>query len=202
MPLPELILSEGIIAFKATQRWDSSSGDMPDLHSTFSQLKQSQGSLMPTSPSQTGQMPARREPHSPIATKMVPHRDPRSSRFSAWKAAVLTIAVIAVVGVVVWLHLAAAMLTSAATLIHLHQGIHSVHAQSESSSLMHEHEGLQKRNIVHVNVPVALFDDAAALAVDSQKRRTAAGKAEKEEAREKGVNLEWQRHHHLDGSVY
>ena len=43
-----------------------------------------------------------------------------------------TVAVIAVLGVVVWLHLAAAMLTSAATLIHLHQGIHTVHAQSES----------------------------------------------------------------------
>jgi len=202
VPLPELFLSEGITSFEAIQRWESGSEDMPDLHSTFSQLKQSQGSLMPTSPSQTGQMPARHEPHSPIATKVVSHRDPRSSRFSAWKAAVLTVAVIAVVGVVVWLHLAAAMLTSAATLIHLHQGIHAVHAQSESSSLMREEEGLQKRNIVHVNVPVTLFDEAAALAVDSQKRREAAGKAEKEEAREKGVNLEWQRHHHLDGSVY
>ena len=153
---------------------------------------------MPITPSQTGQMPARHEPHSPIATKIVSHRDPRSSRCSAWKAAVLTVAVIAVLGVVVWLHLAAAMLTSAATLIHLHQGIHTVHAQSESSSLMHEEEGLQKRNIV----PVTLFDKAAAFAMDSQKRREAAGKAEKEEAREKGVNLEWQRHHHLDGSVY
>jgi len=178
---------------------------MPDLHSTFSQLKQSQGSLMPTSPSQIGQRTAtsaRREPNSPIATKHVSHRDPRSSRFSAWKAAVLTIAVIAVVGVVVWLHLAAAMLTSAATLIHLHQGIHTAQAQSESNSLMHEEEGLQNRNIVHHNVPVTLFDDTAALAMESQKRRVAAGKAEKEEAREKGVNLEWQRHHHLDGSVY
>ncbi|DBB06218.1 TPA: hypothetical protein ACH3X3_009764 [Trebouxia sp. C0006] len=175
---------------------------MPDLHSTFSQLKQSQGSLLPISPSQTGQIPARREPQSPIATKVMSHRDPRSSRCSAWKAAVLTVAVIAVLGVVVWLHLAAAMLTSAATLIHLHQGIHTVHAQSESSSLMHEEEGLQKRNIVHVNVPVTLFDEAAALAMDFQKRREAAGKAEKEEAREKGVNVEWQRHHHLDGSVY
>lgn len=117
----------------------------------------------------------------------------------------LTVAGIAVVGVVVWLHLATAMLTSTATLIHLHQGIHTVHAQSESSSLMHEEEGSQKRSVVHVNVPITLFDDsskAAALAVDSPKRREAAGKAEKEEAREKGVNLEWQRHHHLDGSVY
>jgi len=177
---------------------------MPDLHSTFSQLKQSQGSQMPISPSQTGQMPARHELHSPIniATKLVSHRDPRSSRFSAWKAAVLTVAVIAVVGVVVWLHLAAVMLTSAATLIHLHQGIHTAHAQSESSSLMHEEEDSQKRNIVHVNVPVTFIDEAAALAVDSQKRREVAGKAEKEEAREKGVNLEWQRHHHLDASVY
>ncbi|DBA68370.1 TPA: hypothetical protein ACH3X2_013676 [Trebouxia sp. C0005] len=146
-------------------------------------------------------MPARREPHSPIATQNVSHRDTRSSRFRAWKAAVLIVAVFAVVGVVVWLHLAAAMLTSAATLIRLHQGIHTVHVQSESSSLMHEEEGLQQKNIVHVNVPVTLFDDAAALAMDSQKRRTAAGKAEKEEARVKGVNLEWQRHHHLDGSV-
>ncbi|KAA6423320.1 MAG: hypothetical protein FRX49_06772 [Trebouxia sp. A1-2] len=67
---------------------------------------------------------------------------------------------------------------------------------------MHEEEGLQQKNIVHVNVPVTLFDDAAALAMDSQKRRTAAGKAEKEEARVKGVNLEWQRHHHLDGKLW
>ncbi len=80
--------------------------------------------------------------------------------------------------------------------------IHTAQAQSESNSLMHEEEGLQNRNIVHHNVPVTLFDDTAALAMESQKRRVAAGKAEKEEAKEKGVNLEWQRHHHLDGSVY
>lgn len=140
---------------------------------------------MPTSPSQTGQMPARHEPNSPIAIRHVSHRDPKSSRFSAWKAAVLTVAAVAFVGVVVWLHLATAMLTSTATLIHLHRGIHTVHGQSESSSLMREGEGLQKRNIVHVNVPVTLFDEAAALAVDSQQRCEAAGKAEKEEAREK-----------------
>ena len=47
-----------------------------------------------------------------------------------------------------------------------------------------------------------LFDDNAKLAIDAQALHDKAAKAEKEQAKGSGVNLEWQRYHHLDGSVY
>lgn len=66
-------------------------------------------------------------------------------------------------------------------------------------------EVLQNSSLhVHGSTPAAvlLFDDRAKLAIEAQKRREATARAQKEQARLKGVSLEWQRHHHLDGSVY
>ena len=50
--------------------------------------------------------------------------------------------------------------------------------------------------------PVILFDDNAKLAIDAQRRRNEVAQAEKRQAAMKHVNLEWQRHHHLNGSVF
>lgn len=50
---------------------------------------------------------------------------------------------------------------------------------------------------------VMLFDDNARLAQDAQRRRDEVARAEKAQAEAQGdINLEWQRHHHLEGSVY
>ncbi|KAL3146295.1 hypothetical protein ABBQ32_002995 [Trebouxia sp. C0010 RCD-2024] len=48
-----------------------------------------------------------------------------------------------------------------------------------------------------------LFDDNAKLAIDAQQHRDEVAQAEKAQAEAQGgVNLEWQRHHQLVGSVY
>ena len=49
---------------------------------------------------------------------------------------------------------------------------------------------------------VMLFDDNAKLAIDAQRRRDEIAHAEKKQAAERHVNLEWQRHHHTDAGVY
>lgn len=50
---------------------------------------------------------------------------------------------------------------------------------------------------------VMLFDDNAKLAIDAQRHRDEVAQAEKAQAEAHGgVNLEWQRHHYIVGSVY
>lgn len=92
------------------------------------------------------------------------------------------------------------MLPSAA--LHI-DGIYTVHKQSSDdgsdSASVH---GLQKNVSAVKSVPTMLFDDNSKLAIEAQRHRDTVGKAEKEEATKTGMNLEWQRHHHLDGSVY
>ena len=174
-------------------------------HSTGSPFAANKGSLLPRSPSHIGQTPAAAARpeigHDPTASRHAPQRGTRSTRLNAWQAFALTIlALAAAVGVVLWFHLATTMLSSAALRI---DGIYTVHRQSSDDgsdgASMHN---LQKNVSAIKSVPTMLFDDNAKLAIEAQRRRDTVGKAEKEEATKTGVNLEWQRHHHLDGSVY
>lgn len=114
---------------------------------------------------------------------------------SSWQKIVLVIAGFAAVVLVVWFQLVTAM-ESAVRLKHI----------SNSLPLQHLAD-LQSNDTAHMvsanrSSPVMLFDDSAKLAIDAQALWDKAAKAEKEKAKGSGVSLEWQRHHHLDGSVY
>ena len=169
-------------------------------HSTANPFAPNKGSLLPRSPSHTGQTPAVARPETGHGLRHALQTGTSSSRLNAWQAFALTIlALVATVGVVLWFHLATTMLSSAA--LHV-EGIYTVHKQSsdDGSDSAGVH-GLQNESAIK-SVPAMLFDDNAKLAIEAQRHRDASAKAEKEEATKKGVNLEWQRHHHLDGSVY
>ena len=140
---------------------------------------------------------------SPVSSRSAFNRVPRRSRFTTWQVLTLTVAVTAAIGLVAWFHHAAALIPSAASLIHLPEHFHHARLDTlanltDTRILLHNNSQLPADDIS----PVLLFDDSAKLAMEAQQRQRAASKAEREQAREKGINYEWQQHSHLVGSVY
>ena len=95
---------------------------------------------------------------------------------------------------IVWSHVVSG---SAFRLLHLPDRL-----QVESRAYQDKAVATSTANVVVINSPMKLFDDTAKLAMDAQRRRDEVAQSEKKQAAEKHVNLEWQRHHKLDGSVF
>ena len=117
----------------------------------------------------------------------------------SWQKAALIVACCAGVGLIIWSHVASATAGSAFQLLHLPDRLH---AQTQA-----DQDRAVAADTVHVAFaerqgPVMLFDDNAKLAIDAQRRRDKVAQAEKEQAKVKHENLEWERHHCLDDSVY
>lgn len=183
---------------------------MSTPHVTGSHHKQSTRLLSPRSPSNgvpslltAVQHDTAAAARSPVSSRSAFNRVPRRSRFTTWQVLTLTVAVTAAIGLVAWFHHAAALIPSATNLIHLPEHFHHARLDTlanltDTRILLHNNSQLPADDIS----PVLLFDDSAKLAMEAQQRQRAASKAKKEQAREKGINYEWQRHSHLVGSVY
>ena len=103
----------------------------------------------------------------------------------------------AAVGMIVWSHVVSG---SAFRLLHLPDTIR-LHVESNA----YQDRAISPDASVAATdrpSPVMLFDDTAKLAIDAQRRRDEVAQAEKKQAAVEHVNLEWQRHHDLDGSVF
>lgn len=103
---------------------------------------------------------------------------------------------LAALGLMVWSHIVTG---SAVHLLHLPDRLHV-----ESKAYQDRAAATKSAGVTTTDgqSSVMLFDDNAKLAIDAQKRRDEVAHAEKQQAAERHVNLEWQRHHHTDGSVY
>lgn len=114
----------------------------------------------------------------------------------SWPKIALVVASLAAVGLIVWSHIVTG---SAVHLLHLPERLHV-----ESKAYQDKPVATNAAQVTTTDgqSSVMLFDDTAKLAIDAQRHRDEAAQAEKKQAAERHVNLEWQRHHHLDGSVY
>ena len=108
----------------------------------------------------------------------------------------------AAIGLIVWSHILSG---SAVRLLHLPDRLHvESKAYQDRGVAPTATAPTATANVTMTDrqSPVMLFDDNAKLAIDAEMRRNEVAKAEKKQAAMKHVNLEWQRHHHLDGSVF
>ena len=117
----------------------------------------------------------------------------------SWQKSALIMASCAAVGLIVWSH---TMSESAfrRRLPHLPDRLH-VESNAYQDRAISPTENVAVTDRVSPD-SVMLFDDTAKLAIDAQRRRDQVAQAEKKQAALEHVNLEWQRHHHLDGSVF
>lgn len=129
-------------------------------------------------------------------------------RTRPWQKLALVLVTIAAIGMVVWFHLATVMLESAFKLMDQPDSRQIQPAEHQSAMTLvklDDNVTIEAEDAIEPVFPhttTMLFDDTAKLAIDAQLRRDKEARDEKVQARGKGVNLEWQRHHHLDGSVY
>ena len=113
----------------------------------------------------------------------------------SWQKITLMIASCAAIGLIVWSHVvggSAFRLTHLPDRLHVKRDAYQDRAISPTASVA----------VTDRPSPVMLFDDTAKLAIDAQRRRDEVAQAEKKQAALKHVNIEWQRHHSLDGSVF
>ena len=110
----------------------------------------------------------------------------------------------AAAGLIVWSHMVSG---SAFRLLHLPDRMHvesrAYQDRAFATSTTNMVVATSTANVAVVSpVTSKLFDDTAKLAMDAQRRRDEVAQSEKKQAAGKHVNLEWQRHHKLDGSVF
>lgn len=114
----------------------------------------------------------------------------------SWQKIALIVASFAALGLIVWSHIVTG---SAVHLLHLPERLHVESKAYQDKAVATDAAGVTATDR---QSSVMLFDGTAMLAIDVQRRRDVVAQAEKKQAAEKHVNLEWQRHHHIDGSVY
>ena len=124
----------------------------------------------------------------------------------SWQQIVICAGMMAAVGLMLWFYSATAMFESAFRLVHMTESsvTHLTHMQQPAHNVGNANakDNSSVGSTTTRPPPAMLFDDTAKLAIEAQQHRDKKLRAEKEAAKGKGLNLEWQRYHHLDGSVF